>query len=227
MIITDDSIELSNGFTIIDTSLLLLLPGDYMVFWADEDVEQGFNHLNFKLDGDGDQIYLFNEQGNSVLDSVTFDNQEVDISYGRYLDGSYVWTEMQPTPGMENVGLVPMFSISSDSVNFPITYPYDTVKAGIELINDGLSDLVISNSFIEDQSVQLISQIPLIIEPGVSDSLLFTHTPLNIGHMNTYAYLQTNLNKYCGPYSKDNPIVKELKVVDLDLCSSTNICRPL
>ena len=224
MIITDDPIELSNGFTIIDTSLLLLLPGDYMVFWADEDVEQGFNHLNFKLDGDGDQIYLFNEQGNSVLDSVTFDNQEVDISYGRYLDGSYVWTEMQPTPGMENVGLVPMFSISSDSVNFPITYPYDTVKAGIELINDGLSDLVISNSFIEDQSVQLISQIPLIIEPGVSDSLLFTHTPLNTGHMNTYAYLQTNdptqpnveISFYGTSELRSHPILYEIKDVPED-----------
>ena len=31
-----------------------------------------------------------------------------------------------------------------------------------------------------------------------------------------------NLNKYCGPYSKDNPVVKELKVVDLDLCPKWN-----
>ncbi len=192
MMITDDPTGSSNMFTITDTSLLSLLPGEFKVFWADNDTAQGFDHLNFQLDGNGEQIYLFNDLGTSVLDTILFDEQAIDISFGRYSDGSFTWTEMYPTPGTENIGIGPVVNVSIDSVYFPMIHPYDTAKVSIELNNVGLADLVISELFITDQSVHPNFQIPLTLEPGTSDSLSFLFMPRNEGHLNAHAFLETN-----------------------------------
>ena len=192
MMITDDPTGSSNIFTISDTSLVSLLPGEFKVFWADNDTAQGFDHLNFQLDGDGEQIYLFNDSGTSVLDTIHFDEQAIDISFGRYSDGSFTWTEMYPTPGTENIGIGPVVNVSIDSVYFPMIHPYDTAKVSIELNNVGLADLVISELFITDQSVYPNFQIPLTLEPGTSDSLSFLFIPRNEGHLNAHAFLETN-----------------------------------
>ena len=47
-------------------------------------------HTNFKLNKDGDEIGLFDTNGNKI-DSVAFSNQEFDVSYGRKPDGSNNW----------------------------------------------------------------------------------------------------------------------------------------
>ena len=148
--------------------------------------------MNFQLDGDGEQIYLFNDSGTSVLDTIHFDEQAIDISFGRYSDGSFTWTEMYPTPGTENIGIGPVVNVSIDSVYFPMIHPYDTAKVSIELNNVGLADLVISELFITDQSVYPNFQIPLTLEPGTSDSLSFLFIPRNEGHLNAHAFLETN-----------------------------------
>jgi hypothetical protein len=192
MMITDDPTGSSNIFTISDTSLVSLLPGEFKAFWADNDTAQGFDHLNFQLDGDGEQIYLFNDSGTSVLDTIIFDEQGIDISFGRYSDGSFTWTEMYPTPGTENIVIGPVVNVSIDSVYFPTIHPYDTAKVSIELNNVGLADLIISELSITDQSVHPNFQIPLTLEPGTSDSLSFLFIPRNEGHLNTHVFLETN-----------------------------------
>ena len=77
-------------------------------------------HTNFKLDKGGDEILLYNPGGNKI-DSISFSDQETDVSFGRKPDGSSNWFYFgEPTPLSSNttIGLSSR-SVSGD-VNFSI-----------------------------------------------------------------------------------------------------------
>ena len=82
-------------------------PGGFLIIWADEDGgdEPGL-HANFRLSRNGESILLVDsdERGNSLVDEVTFSEQQTDISYGRYPDGGDSLRELfVPTPGTQNL----------------------------------------------------------------------------------------------------------------------------
>ncbi len=82
---------------------LALNPGDYLLFWADDDGTQGPYHTNFKLDQYEETVALFAADGVTLIDFVVFGDQKRDISYGRYPDGAENWGFMESaTPGMSN-----------------------------------------------------------------------------------------------------------------------------
>jgi len=60
----------------------------YLLIWADNDTADSGLHANFKLGADGEQIALFDNDGSTLIDSITYPGQTTDISYGRYPDGS-------------------------------------------------------------------------------------------------------------------------------------------
>ena len=79
--------------------------GGYLLFWADNDEEQGDTHTNFRLDRDGESIGLFDtaDSGYATIDTLTFAEQTADVSFGRFPDGSDDWNAFaQPTPGQPN-----------------------------------------------------------------------------------------------------------------------------
>lgn len=81
-------------------------PGEFVLIWADNDPEQGPFHTNFKLKKSGEQIGIFDSEstGYAVLDSITFGEQQTDISMGRETDGGSNWVFFsEPTPGKSNV----------------------------------------------------------------------------------------------------------------------------
>jgi hypothetical protein len=80
-------------------------PGGYILIWADNDTADTGLHANFKLDADGEQISLFDRDGVTLIDSITFPDQTTDISYGRYPDGSDDWRFFGlPSPEAPNSG---------------------------------------------------------------------------------------------------------------------------
>ncbi|OQX76000.1 MAG: hypothetical protein B6D64_10645 [Bacteroidetes bacterium 4484_276] len=82
----------------------IILPGGFLLLWADKDSENGIHHLEIKLSASGEQIGIFAEDGSTVLDSITFSAQSLDISFGRIPDGGGSWEIMNlPTPGGANV----------------------------------------------------------------------------------------------------------------------------
>ena len=87
-------------------------PQSFLLFWCDEDQEQGDLHTNFKLSGDGEFLSLVNFDGITLLDSITFGPQSADISYGRVSDGGSEWNFLSPTPEGENVPFITEISIS-------------------------------------------------------------------------------------------------------------------
>lgn len=95
-------------------------PRGFILFWADgydegpgqhyvrpDETDQDFvtqyYHLNFKLSRAGEQIGLFDPNGNK-LDALSYDLQWPDVSYGRTPDGGSDWLYFgEPTPGQANI----------------------------------------------------------------------------------------------------------------------------
>jgi spore coat protein H len=83
----------------------MLEPGEFVLFWADDDEEdQGEDHLSFKLSKDGEFIGIYdNIEGElTLLDGLEFGQQQEDISLGRFPNGSGPFGFMSPTPGASN-----------------------------------------------------------------------------------------------------------------------------
>jgi len=78
-------------------------PGGYLLIWADNDTSDSGLHANFKLDADGEEIGLFDSDGITLIDSITFNDQTADVSYGRYPDAGDNWQSFEsPSPGTQN-----------------------------------------------------------------------------------------------------------------------------
>ncbi len=83
----------------------VLLPGEFLLVWADEEGSEGSLHANFKLDKDGERIGIFNSDfaGRAPIDTLSFNLQTADVSYGRSTDGSVPWEFFNnTTPGQSN-----------------------------------------------------------------------------------------------------------------------------
>jgi spore coat protein CotH len=84
-----------------------LQPGDFALVWADRDLHQGPLHANFRLDADGEEVYLFKleEGGLTYMDGTAIPPLPSDFSFGRESDAGIPWVLFwAPTPGASNEG---------------------------------------------------------------------------------------------------------------------------
>lgn len=99
--LTDDP-DNPTKFAITDT--LTLGAGQYLIFYADEDQEQGPLHTNFKLNKDGESVALYGAQGTVEIDRFDYDELPSGATWGRFPDaagdGQLLFC---PTPGAPNV----------------------------------------------------------------------------------------------------------------------------
>ena len=100
-----------------NATLTTVSAGGFLILWADKDIADGANHLNFKLSGGGESVSLLLPDGSTQVDAVTFGAQNTDVSYGRTEDGmSSFQTFPQATPGTSNT--------SSGPATYPATFSY-------------------------------------------------------------------------------------------------------
>lgn len=92
-------------------------------------------HTNFKINGSGEHVYLFNP-ANTLQDDFIIDCPQPDISIGRFPNGESNKTWMSPSPGSSN-----------DLQNYSDTLPRPQIS-----LMSGLYD--------EIQSVEITSSIP-------------------------------------------------------------------
>jgi hypothetical protein len=79
--------------------------GGFVVFWADEDTQDGPLHANFKLSAGGEALGLYDSDGSTAIDTLTFGTQTTNIAYGRDPNGIDNWRFFPtPTPGAVNNG---------------------------------------------------------------------------------------------------------------------------
>jgi len=98
-----------------------LVPGAFVLIWADGNPGNGEFHANFKLSKDGEEIGVFTENL-TVVDELAYGAQTSDISYGRETDGSIEWIFFDiPTPGSTNTPNVVYEITDGDSFRvFPV-----------------------------------------------------------------------------------------------------------
>ncbi|MHC4323801.1 MAG: lamin tail domain-containing protein, partial [Planctomycetota bacterium] len=86
-------------------TLTTIPAGGYLLIWADEDTADFGLHADFKLSADGEEIGLFDSDGITLIDSISFPEQTRDISFGRdpESNGEKRFFAI-PTPGVENNG---------------------------------------------------------------------------------------------------------------------------
>lgn len=93
-----DELGLASAYLFPDTTLA---PGEYLVIWCDDAPEQGNLHAAFKLDGDGERVYLM--EGYAIQDQTGWRDTPDDMSWGRWPNGDGAWQVLSAaTPGAEN-----------------------------------------------------------------------------------------------------------------------------
>jgi len=107
-LLVTDSLENPMAFRIPNTapdSTTIPAKG-FLVFWADNDPQQGVLHLDIKLAGSGEDMGLFQLRDSPYeIDSHTFGAQTPNVSIGRSPDGSENWNSFSiPTPMASNSG---------------------------------------------------------------------------------------------------------------------------
>lgn len=132
----------------------------YLLIWADDEFEQtqpgGSLHVNFKLSGDGEALGLFLPDG-TLVDSVTFSQQDDDVSEGRLPDGGDLIVAMNtPTPGAANIAnpgviVIEPASVHVDSIGV-IRFQFQTIS--------GVDYRVLFKNDLTDPTWQLLVEIP-------------------------------------------------------------------
>lgn len=93
---TNETIDLGTLYMSDDPDNLLkwrfdlgtfLAPDEYLIVWADKDLEEEGIHTNFKLAKDGESIFLTHEDG-TAIDALTYDEQETNIASARRPNGT-------------------------------------------------------------------------------------------------------------------------------------------
>jgi hypothetical protein len=84
---------------------MIIQPGEYKILWADEDLGQGADHLNFKLSNEGEAVGLYQAMGENIhmIDEYVYSAQLYQGSFSRLPDatGPFVFS-INSTPGAMN-----------------------------------------------------------------------------------------------------------------------------
>lgn len=81
----------------------------WLLFWADNDENQGVHHSNFKLSNNGEYLGFFSPDGYTVADEIEWGYIAPDTSYGRATDGAANWILF--------VGTTPEYSNNAGIIN--------------------------------------------------------------------------------------------------------------
>lgn len=113
-------------------------PGQYLVFWADEDEEQGELHTNFKLGAGGEFVGIFSDSASNyaLIDGIAFGPQETDESFGRIPNGTGPFVQVNPTPGAVNQ---PFSSVSENGGGNAGIFIYPNPSSGALTVEWGSS----------------------------------------------------------------------------------------
>ncbi|MCF8365911.1 MAG: lamin tail domain-containing protein [Bacteroidales bacterium] len=99
-----DDIGVPKTFRIPPGNDSTIIPShSFILLWADDEWEEGIFHIEFKLSRKGEQVAIFDADGETFIDSITFPAQLSNRSWGRKSANNSEWVEFDvPTPGNSN-----------------------------------------------------------------------------------------------------------------------------
>lgn len=150
-----------------NAGLTTILPNNHLLIWIDKDPEQGEDHADFKLSGDGETVFFVDPDGETILDSITYGVQQADISFGRICDGCEDWIFFNnTTPDDENQEILPEPQLLF--INEVLVDNYSDVAdlngehdAWFEVYNPNDFQVNLGGYYISNTSDNLQYQIPL------------------------------------------------------------------
>ena len=126
-----------------------LNPGSFLVYWADNETDEGPLHLPFKIPAEGEVIKLIQPVGIGIhlLDSIRIVAKNPGVTLGRFPDGKSDWVRMSIfSPGSVNIyQSTPIISIIEGSKATVFPNPatgYFIVKLENSDINEYRVDLI-------------------------------------------------------------------------------------
>jgi len=123
--LSDDETDFLKFRIDAESENMIINPKSFLYFIADDKLEEGENHTNFKLSTNGETIYLSSKDGNTLIDEFSYFEHEHGRTVGRYPDGSNNIVLLYPTPNYKN-SLIPN-SVNLDTLIYFITYPNPVV----------------------------------------------------------------------------------------------------
>jgi hypothetical protein len=132
--------------------LSFIAAGGFLKFIADENPQNGADHVDFKISAAGESIALFSANGTSALDQVTFGTQSAGTSQGRLPDGAHTWAFFPVThsPGESNY-----LPIENIVINEVLTHSDPPFEDAIELHNPSAQPVDLSGWYLSDSRDQL------------------------------------------------------------------------
>jgi len=125
-----DNIEEPLKWKILDTdaSKTTVAGKGYLLLWADKDLDQGANHLDFKLKGT-DNVVLTAPDASTLIQQISFTEVAADNSYGAKTDGNTEYVTFEtPTPNAANSSVtLSVNAIDVKAENFSV-YPNPTTN---------------------------------------------------------------------------------------------------
>ena len=114
-------------------NLSFILPGAFIKFIADDDPEDGADHVDFGLRNAGERIILYQSDRATPIDRIDFGQQTNNVSYGRLPDGGtnlVFFGAGKSTPGESNFQL-----LTDVIINEVLTHTDPPLEDAIELHN--------------------------------------------------------------------------------------------
>lgn len=111
-----------------DASKTTVAGKGYLLLWADKDLSQGANHLDFKLKGT-DNVVLTAPDASTLVQQISFTEVAADSSYGAKTDGNseYVIFET-PTPNATNSAVALSINTANLEIEKFSVYPNPTTN---------------------------------------------------------------------------------------------------
>jgi hypothetical protein len=168
--ISDDLTDTSAWYQIPNTypDSVTVAPDDFILFYANKNETASVLNLNFKLSGSGEQIGLWNPE-QLVVDSLTFQDQFTDTSFGRIPNGEEKWVFFSNTTphstNTEGVIVSPLvineFMASNDSWNIPGESEFEPFPDWIEIYNTSNTVINMAGWYVTDDLTDAVKyQLP-------------------------------------------------------------------
>ena len=127
-------------------------PDEYIIFWADNDTDQGEMHVDFKLASSGESIALFEtvDHGNVLIHGWKYGLMSSDVSMGfNPEDGNTPEYLASPSPGASNETSELFSTVCINE--FQTTSDYGGIDDWVEIYNRGTESFDLSGCFLSDE----------------------------------------------------------------------------
>jgi|GEM_PF-1007248 len=132
-----------------------LVPGEYLVIWADDDTDQGNFHADFRLSSAGEEVGLFEtvDHGNVLIHGWKYGLMSADVSMGfKPESGTAPEYLTSPTPGASNESSRLFSPVCINE--FQCTSDFGGPDDWIEIYNRGTESFDLSGCFLSDERNQ-------------------------------------------------------------------------